>query len=337
MFIFIYDIMDLYYQKKLIAISNHQFDTYIALRFQGLNANKVGKEDIVSSTSGWYQVRCLTERSKFYDVNINIGICSCDNTQDGSPCIHQAAVIQNFGIESLNFICTLSASARLKIATIALGRGAVNQLSFYASLHQQAQEEQYKLAPGTEDQCTDSFEGPKWNLVRSNDDHFECKDVRMEDDKIMDIKKLKSEVDDFAKDLKSLISVDNQQLYSGIVKFLQRYKAMSGYRSAAKLASAFHHFGTILGGSVSRANMKGGVCHGKRIAVQATAAGRRRGRTSHGKSKIPAGRLCSSYSFHSSSHTSDVRVRPGRKEAKGKRAHSLQRNISKGQQNAGKW
>ena len=70
MFIFIYDIMVLYYQKKLIAISNHRFDTYIALRFQGLNANKVGKEDIVSSTSGWYQVRCLTERSKFYDVYI---------------------------------------------------------------------------------------------------------------------------------------------------------------------------------------------------------------------------------------------------------------------------
>ena len=144
--------MDLYYQKKLIAISNHRFDTYIALRFQGLNANKVGKEDIVSSTSGWYQVRCLTERSKFYDININIGICSCDNAQDGSPCIHQAAVVQNFGID---FICTLSASARLKIATIALGRGAVSQLSFY--------------------QCTDSFEGPKWNLVRSNDDTLNAK------------------------------------------------------------------------------------------------------------------------------------------------------------------
>ena len=162
------------------------------MRFQGLYANKVGKEDIVSSTSGWYQVRCLTERSKFYDININIGICSCDNAQDGSPCIHQAAVVQNFGIESLNFICTLSASAPLEISTIAL---AVNQLSFYASLHQQDQEEQYKLTPVTADQCTDSFEGPKWNLVRSNDDQFECKDVRMEDDKIMDIEKFKSKVD----------------------------------------------------------------------------------------------------------------------------------------------
>ena len=46
--------------------------------------------------------------------------------------------------------------------------------------------------------------------------------------------------------------------------------------------------------------MKGGVCHGKRIAVQATAAGRKHGRTSHGKYKILSGRLCSSYSFHSS-------------------------------------
>ncbi len=46
MFTFIYDVMDLYYQKKLIAISNHRFDTYIALRFQGLISNKVLKENI---------------------------------------------------------------------------------------------------------------------------------------------------------------------------------------------------------------------------------------------------------------------------------------------------
>ncbi len=53
MFIFVYDILDLYYQKKLLAISNHRFDTYIALRFQGFNANKIADEDIVRSTNGW--------------------------------------------------------------------------------------------------------------------------------------------------------------------------------------------------------------------------------------------------------------------------------------------
>ena len=37
MFIFVYDIMDMYYQKKLIAISNHRFETSVSLLFQGLN------------------------------------------------------------------------------------------------------------------------------------------------------------------------------------------------------------------------------------------------------------------------------------------------------------
>lgn len=58
----------------------------------------------------------------------------------------------------------------------------------------------------------------------------------------------------------------------------------------ARLASAFHQFGWVFRGSISRSYTKGKICHGKRIAVQATAAGRRRGKTSHGKSKVPAGR-----------------------------------------------
>lgn len=52
MFIFVCDIMELYYQKKLIAISNHRFDTYIALRF---HANKVAKENITNN-GVWYKV-----------------------------------------------------------------------------------------------------------------------------------------------------------------------------------------------------------------------------------------------------------------------------------------
>lgn len=64
---------------------------------------------------------------------MNIGVCTCERGQDGSPCVHQAAVVLNFGVESLNYIATLTATARLKIATIVLGSGAVKQLSFYTS------------------------------------------------------------------------------------------------------------------------------------------------------------------------------------------------------------
>ena len=45
------------------------------------------------------------------------------------------------GEESLNYICILSVSARLKIAEIALGNKAILSVSFYTSLHQKALEE----------------------------------------------------------------------------------------------------------------------------------------------------------------------------------------------------
>ena len=63
-FTFIYDIMDTYYQKKLIAISNHRFETYVALQFQGI-AKKVSKASITEK-NGWYTVKSCT-CDKYYN------------------------------------------------------------------------------------------------------------------------------------------------------------------------------------------------------------------------------------------------------------------------------
>ena len=67
--------------------------------------------------------------------------------------------------------------------------------------------------------------------------------------------------------------------------------------------------------------------HGRRITVQATAAGRRRG-MKRGKMQI-AGRLAGR---HYENHSTVVR-----NEAKGKCVHSFSINVTKGTQNAGKW
>lgn len=117
-------------------------------------------------------MRSCTERNTFYDVNVTIGVCTCKRGQDGAPCVHQAAVVLNYGAESLNYIATLSAGARLKIATIALGSGAVKQLSFYSSLHQQANEEKFNMSMKTDNEPPGIFEGSQWDLIRSNGDHF---------------------------------------------------------------------------------------------------------------------------------------------------------------------
>ena len=60
---------------------------------------------------------------------------------DGSPYVHQAAVIKHHHTVSLNFIPTLNPSVRREIAIVALGDEAETNLSFYSSLHQQNNEQ----------------------------------------------------------------------------------------------------------------------------------------------------------------------------------------------------
>ena len=155
----------------------------------------------------------------------------------------------------------------------------------------------------------------------------------------VNIDKLLTEVDSFASTIKLLLQQNDHQLVSGVGKFLTRYKDLAAYRSTARLASAFHQFGWVLGGTISRTNFRGSACHGKRITVQATSAGRRRAGSLRGKAKVPSGRpATSSAPPRSSLHSlSDKHLLPTRKRAKGKRVHSLSTNITKGLQNAGKW
>jgi len=75
--------------------------------------------------------------------------------------------------------------------------------------------------------------------------------------------------------------------------------------------------------------------YGKRIAVQATAAGRRKQGKTRGKGKEIAGRPHKRLQ-DDPSQQSKYQM-PTRKEPKGRRGHSLNKNIQLGQQNAGKW
>ena len=95
-------------------------------------------------------------------------------------------------------------------------------------------------------------------------------------------------VDQLADDLKNKLinESDDLQLISGISKFVERYLNLSGSkRSQARLASALHMFGSSAGAAHSTRSTPL-LRHGKRIPVQATAAGRRRKGITRGKGKI---------------------------------------------------
>ena len=74
--------------------------------------------------------------------------------------------------------------------------------------------------------------------------------------------------------------------------FLRRYKLLTkqGGFVNARLSSALHHFGWVFGGTVSRKDHNGRFRRGRRIPINAKAAGRRRGTTTRGKAVMLQGR-----------------------------------------------
>ena len=121
MFSFVHEVMEIYYQKKLPSLANNRIETYVALRFQGINAQKLDKDEINITEDGWYTVQSQTVRGEYYSVNTTIGFSTCPNGTNGSPCVHQAAVVIKFGQYGINYVCSTSSSARKILAQIALG------------------------------------------------------------------------------------------------------------------------------------------------------------------------------------------------------------------------
>ena len=139
MFQFVTDAMELYYKKHLLSIAHNRFDHYIAVKYKGLNAainpaNKISKQ---SDSQKLFVVASKADPGIHYRVDMDLCTCSCPQGMDGSPCIHQAAVVKHHHSVSFNFIPTLYPSVRRDIATLALGNEADRDLSFYSSLHQQ--------------------------------------------------------------------------------------------------------------------------------------------------------------------------------------------------------
>ena len=336
MFSFVTEIMEIFYQKKLLSLANNRIQTYIALRFQGINAQRLDKDDIQAGDNGWYKVQSQTTRGDYYSVNTHIGFCTCPKGRDGSPCLHQAAVVVQYGEYGLNFITSMSPPARQKLARIALGDGAIKDPGFYSSIHQESLEHKYggegkdQIKPSSLD--TMDFSSTHWDLIRAG--AYEDNEEPATDIISPNLEETCKMIDSVAEDLKRRLRERplDEQLFSGTNKFIDRYNRYSSCKSNAMLASALQKFGWVFGGSVTSQKF-GKLRHGKRITIQATAAGRRRKGVKKGKAPVVSGRPAGSQSVNiADKHSMQVRNEP-----KGKRLHNLSSNIAKGQQNAGKW
>jgi len=136
MFQFVTEIMERYYQSKLLSIAHSRVDHFVPLQYQGLNSKQYAKDSIVQMQHGIYSVPSKTQRGVKHWVDMNIGQCTCEKGRDGSPCSHQAAIVLYFGSPSVNCIPVMDPKGKQKLAYIAHGDAALKDLSFYCTLGQ---------------------------------------------------------------------------------------------------------------------------------------------------------------------------------------------------------
>ena len=152
----------------------------------------------------------------------------------------------------------------------------MTSLSFYAGIHDHIED---IIKNEHNDQCLHpDFSSPAWDLIRAgskdvSDSGSATSSSTLQPQSAPNIGKMCAAIDSIAEDLKQKLQEDNEQLVFGSEKFISRYNRLK--HSLPLLTSALHRFGWTYGGSVT--SRKGGnLRHGRRIAVQATAAGRRK-------------------------------------------------------------
>ena len=142
MIAFVVDVMELYYQRRLIHLANNRIDRFIGLRFCGMKSSSVPAESIKKGENNLFYVNSRQERGLVYVVDMHLGTCSCKGGISGAPCSHQAAVSVHFHVDSVNSVPSLFPEKRQQLAIIALGKQAAPKgVAYYSSLHQKAEEE----------------------------------------------------------------------------------------------------------------------------------------------------------------------------------------------------
>ena len=124
-------VLEQYYIRRLRNFANGRTDTRrLLLKSQIQLASYLKKGDIRKVDYFNYKVPSSTNPEILYDVDLNVGFCSCENGKLGKLCKHQAGVLSLFfNIEDS------TTEERHSMAVLALGNKA-NPPEFYAPLSQ---------------------------------------------------------------------------------------------------------------------------------------------------------------------------------------------------------
>ena len=337
MFHFLSETLESYYCQKLLSISNNRFDTYIALRYQGLHATTIPKDNIaVTENKNVFTVQSKTERGVFYTVDMTVGVCTCPQGIDGSPCSHQAAVAIHYDKASINCIPTLAPPICQIYATIVLGEKADKNQAFYASLHEKTPASNVEV-----DMFDPNYSSQSMHLLQiivEPDDSDDKVSTGLSLNNLKSrIQAVHSAIDKIAEDLKQKLEEKNEQLLFGVEKFSSRYESLKGsiplLTSSLYCALGGHLVDPLQAGKVTTCAMEGEFQCKQQVLEERVLSFK-----SRGKAQVTPGAPVKALSgIDTKSNNLDSRYLIPTRIQKVRRPHSLMYNIKRGQQNAGKW
>ena len=236
--------MERYYQTKLLSVAHSRLDRFISMRYQGLNAKAYEKGMITQVSNTIYTVQSNTECGVTYNIDMDIGTCTCPAGRDGSPCSHQAAVALHYRCNTVNCIMT-TPQGKMLLAFIAYGENAVSDLAFYQAVGSSQEPIQSTSLESMQihgiDECQVPKEPPQSSPGQQGEDQSDRADDRA----------LCARIDSMAQCIKKRLVEDSAFKQSVVKKFLATFETLSAKHTNSHLTSAFHKFGWCFGGYIS--------------------------------------------------------------------------------------
>lgn len=272
------EIFDCYMRQRIVDIALSR------RRIKKVIMDTLPLETVKPLGGGIYQVQSENDPEQMYEVDLNIGICTCIKGNNGAICKHQV-VCANQGMTVVPQMLLLNSSSRRWLALLALGEEKAPTEDFFKSL------KEIKSEKTTEENYEADIEG--------NSSHDNCIELQMETETPDEISASSitdeehAEIDDItarsreaAEELvKTCAKYGNADTLLGIKKFIGRL-------SFIKSANQLNSFLNITGSSVKK-----GAGRGK-IPCQPTSIARRspgmpRGAATIGKGRRPLTTLTS--------------------------------------------
>lgn len=277
LFFFIVNDLDAFYEMKLLDIAANRPAQYLKKKFILTDSQREQLE--FKYLESIYEVK-NNYKNTVYNIDLDLGICSCPEGSTGKPCKHQIFVASSLNVD-LTLCLPTNEETRKKLHIIATGSSEIEN-GWYGSILKQPQ----SLLINTE---KNSKQNINMNFVQqdtiSNEVIIEEND-NMETNASETVGDGLEIFDEMVQKMRDVIKSDESYFTPGIKAMSNSFK--KNVKTHASLLSAMMTFGKYSGLDPTSKTLK--LVGNKRIGTQPTARSRRK-TAIKGRKNLAAGRV----------------------------------------------